>query len=193
MMSTFEGSVEKVIEAVLKNKDYKYVTVNKLYNCYQHYKNVLVLDLRDSGSFFKAHFFCSVNIPESSISPEELTDYDPKAFTERHLTKAEEKSLFTRRKRLMVFIIPGNSSMKHFADDLAVLARELRGNPVENRDRVLKAKRFALSCMLYQALKGEKVRELYILKEGFRKLLRHVPFLCLFQGAKIYPEPYSFH
>eukprot|EP00826_Nyctotherus_ovalis_P036283 TRINITY_DN3203_c0_g3_i3.p1 TRINITY_DN3203_c0_g3~~TRINITY_DN3203_c0_g3_i3.p1 ORF type:complete len:194 (-),score=56.98 TRINITY_DN3203_c0_g3_i3:798-1379(-) len=193
MMNTFEGSVEKVIEAVLKDNNYKYVTVNKLYNCYQYYKNILILDLRDSNTFFKAHFFCSVNIPDSTISPEELVNYDPKVFTEQHFVKPEEKSLFTRRKRLMVFIIPGNSSMRHFADDLSVLAKELRASPVEDKDRMLKAKRFALSCMLYQALKGEKVRELYILKEGFRKLLRRVPFLCLFQGAKIYPEPYFPH
>jgi len=189
MMKSFESCKEELVSVVIKDFNYKYATVNKLYNCYQYFKNLLIFDLRDTNTFFKAHFFCSVNIPDSSIFPEELLKYDPEKFAHQHFTKCGDRTLFAQRKRLMVFIVPSNSSLVKFTEDPSLLIKELSSNTQTNKDQVLKAKRFILSCLLYQALKKEKVRELYILKEGFRTVLKRIPFLCQFQGSKIYPEP----
>jgi hypothetical protein len=187
-MKSFDSCKEELVSEVIKDYSYKYATVNKLYNCYQYYKHLLILDLRDANTFFKAHFFCSVNIPDSSILPNELLKYNPIEFAHHHFTKCGDKTLFEQRKRLMVFIVPSNSSLVKFTEDPSLLIKEL-SNVQKNKDRILKARRFALSCLLYQALKKEKIRELYVLKEGFRNVLKRIPFLCQFQDSRIYPEP----
>jgi hypothetical protein len=155
---------------------------NHLYNSLQHYKKVLVLDFRNAKPFKTSHFFFSVNLPSEEITPGELMNYDGNSFMEQHIVSAKDKELFKQRKCLMVYILLSNEPVT-----------PLFGDRCKFDFNALNDQRVLVPLLAYYALNREKVRELYILKDGFKEVLRIFPFLCLFSGVRIYIEPYLFY
>ena len=178
--------------ATATGPEYKYAKTNKVFNTLQHYKKILILDFRAPDAFSKAHFVFSVNVPHSILTAGEFLNYDPIKFMAKYFQTPRDKELFMYRKRLVVFLIPSNGSVKHLCDGSSSLKSELSLDPSTNRNNFLRAKGFALSCLAYKALSKEKVRELYIVQDGCKDLLDQFPFLCEFCDNKIYIEPYIF-
>ncbi len=192
-MEVFGLSTDRVLEAITGGSEPKFADASKVYNTMQQYKKALIIDFRAPEAFQKAHFAFSINVPHYSVTPDEFLDYDPAKFMEKHFANTSEKELFTHRRRLMVFLIPSHGSVKHLCENPSVVQGELSLDPAKYKNRVLRAKGFSLSVLCYKAFTKEKVREVYILKEGFRELSGRFPFLCEFCGTnKIYLEPFVF-
>ena len=179
-MSAKTCSTIKTVQKSFKTPDYKYASASKVFNTLQYYKKILILDLRESELFHKSHFSFSINLPASTLTSKELINFDQNEFVLKHFTNSKDKELFSLRKRLMVYILSSQKITEVVAKDLSIF---------ENPNSKKTSKSTVLACLLYEALSKERIRELYILNNGFKNLLQRFPFLCNFENHKIYLEP----
>jgi len=193
-MEIFGHSLEAIYKELSLESHYKFASVNKLFNAIQQYKKVLIIDFRNGEAFNKTHINGSINIPYNSITMDELTNYSANIFIDKHIANEQDKELYGHRRRLMVFLIPSCSSIQNLYDSIenlkSVNFKEISEQLLNDKNKLIQFQGFLISCLLFQALLKEKVREVYILSEGFRTFLKQFPFLCSFYNNKIYIEPY---
>ena len=181
--------LEELFTFLAKETDYKFGTGNKIYNTIQQYKKALILDLRAEGPYKQSHLIFSVNVPNTSLTAKELMEYNPATFAEKHMGNAKQKEQFNQRRRLMVFIIPSNNSVRSLCHNPHLHFETLSTTKEEDKSKYFRARGLAFAYLIFQSFKKEKVREVYIIPDGFKDLLNRYPFLCEFSGNKLYLEP----
>jgi hypothetical protein len=165
------------------------VTSSKIYNTIQQYKMVLVLDLRETKAYARCHLAGAISLPATTLTETELLNYDPNRFAETHCPKAPEAAHFGQRKRLMIFIIPSQRSVRRYHETPSPIPKKSHDTPARQHARQLQLKGLLKAYMLYKCLMSERIREVYLHVDGFKEILREYPFLCAFWGNRIFLEP----
>ena len=77
----------------------------QIYNYYQMFPKIMVIDLRSTKLYNYCHLKCSVNLPVDVFDDNMFINFNPKDIIDNHLELQIDKDMFKSRKRSMVFIV----------------------------------------------------------------------------------------
>ncbi len=180
---------ESIAKLISHPKPFQYANGSQIFNTIQSYMQALVIDLRSSADYFESHLQFSVNLPNERVGLDALLHYGTD-FADKYLS-SEARSLFQRRRRLYVFIIPSSDSVEHLLSAApSKIAAALISKTKSTAAAAVDARGLLSAYVLYKAFWAEHVKELRIFAGGFKQLLERYPFLCEFHNVHIYVQPY---
>ena len=180
---------ETIGKLISHPKAYQYANSSLIFNTLQRYMEALILDFRGSAEYKETHMQQSISMSPEILGIEDLLKFSPAEFAEKHLT-GKSKARFLRRKRLYIFLIPSNDAVTSLLDFPDKISESLSAKEQNGEGQSCPNRRGLLSAYLtYKALWAERIKEIYIFPHGFKQLVERYPFLCEYQGAKIYVEP----
>lgn len=134
----------------------------EFFNHYQLFPKVIIMDMRSKEQYNHCHIKKSINFPVDIFKSDDFINFKPNKILEEHLTLTVDKEMFKNRKRSIVFIVSHRvctttifEYLHHLFD--AEKVQELMSKFAA--EDILATKN---AVLLYQALKKDKTREVYI-------------------------------
>jgi len=176
-----------------KKLSFKVANPQKLFNIRQQYGKCLSIDLRNRKSYAECHLEDSVNLPCDELGEEFFTKFNPSVVENKVLTDPEEVRLFKMRKRLVVFIIASTRRADKYLQNFHSLFEVDELLKTAEKEQIYKdlSDVFMLrkAILLASALHDDKVREVYMVVDGFNIFYKYYPLICKFKNFPLYIKP----
>jgi rhodanese-related sulfurtransferase len=167
----------------------KTTNAQEIFNYYQHFSKILIIDMRAKKHYDNCHLKRSINFPVDQFVDNDFINFDPQKIIDEHLELQVDIDAFKKRKQAMVFIVAHRTCTTHIFQSLADMFDYDNVGDLKNTFSSQDILATRNSVLLYKALRNNKLREVYICRNSFNAIQGKYPFLWKFSGSSLYLEP----
>ena len=167
----------------------KTTNAQEFFNYYQLFPKVIIMDMRSKEQYGHWHIKKSINFPVDVFKSDDFIHFKPSKILEENLTLAVDKEMFKNRKRSIVFIVSHRVCTTTIFEYLHYLFDPEKIQYLKSKYEAEDILATRNAVLLYQALKKDKTREVYICRNSFNALQSKYPFMWRFKGSSLYLEP----